>query len=650
MPRPSEGVRCSTTPSIEAGLDELDEVVVGDPLQLDHRDPARYSAVRSDQAAVIEPAEPVLQAVIAAPGAKKTADQAATVEDAGEEKVVVSASSVPSTSTKAAAGGIVEDRPARSDSASAPPGRFRHPRPRRVGQRFGRGLASAASAITRTIGSVLLGADVHPAVGPVEPESVAAVGRGLGVRRRDPVPERSSALGHRRPGSEGMVLDHREIAAARRPAATAARPVAASRSSTRAMATKLSRTNPTRGSITPPFPSPPRTAALGPHPLDDVDLADRSAVDRAAERRGELFGRPRGREVHDHGARRPGRADGGRPGRGSAPRRCSGPPRRRSPAGRRRGLGRTRPPRRSAGTIAAKAERLASVGSGGWSYRPSGTPPSTIGSHPSAPEQGRAHPAARRRGRRRGRPRNLRRRIASTSTMVSTRPGAPRRGLPGRGPGPGRPRAPSRTRGGSRRSSMARPAAGARTIPPGWKNFRPLYSGGLCEAEIWMPPAAPWSRTRRPIVGVAAGADHQGVAARRRHPGQRPRGRRPAPRPGRRARRRSAPARTAPRRPRRTRPPSPGRAHRRRPPAAPTRSRSASRPPMSPSPALGPARSPPRKDSRAEGPAPSRGWPPVGQLRGRRTRRPSRSSRRGRARPVTSPEARAGYRSRTSTA
>ena len=34
------------------------------------------------------------------------------------------------------------------------------------------------------------------------------------------------------------------------------------RSRTRAIATKESRTSPTRGSITPPFPSPPRTALL----------------------------------------------------------------------------------------------------------------------------------------------------------------------------------------------------------------------------------------------------------------------------------------------------------------------------------------------------------------------------------------------------
>ena len=55
------------------------------------------------------------------------------------------------------------------------------------------------------------------------------------------------------------------------------------------------------------------------------------------------------------------------------------------------------------------------------------------------------------------------------------------------------------------RSSIARPCAGLSTMPARWKNFSPLYLGGLCEAEIWMPPAAPSSRTSQPIVGVAVG-------------------------------------------------------------------------------------------------------------------------------------------------
>ena len=38
----------------------------------------------------------------------------------------------------------------------------------------------------------------------------------------------------------------------------------------------------------------------------------------------------------------------------------------------------------------------------------------------------------------------------------------------------------------------------------GWKNFSPLYWGGLWVAEIWIPPAAFRSRTRIPTVGVEA--------------------------------------------------------------------------------------------------------------------------------------------------
>ena len=40
------------------------------------------------------------------------------------------------------------------------------------------------------------------------------------------------------------------------------------------------------------------------------------------------------------------------------------------------------------------------------------------------------------------------------------------------------------------RSSICRPCDGLNTIPARWKNFNPLYLAGLCEAEIWMPPAA----------------------------------------------------------------------------------------------------------------------------------------------------------------
>ena len=53
------------------------------------------------------------------------------------------------------------------------------------------------------------------------------------------------------------------------------------------------------------------------------------------------------------------------------------------------------------------------------------------------------------------------------------------------------------------RSSSARPCDWLKTMPARWKNLSPLYLGGLCDAEIWMPPAAWSSRTRTPMVGVA---------------------------------------------------------------------------------------------------------------------------------------------------
>ena len=66
-----------------------------------------------------------------------------------------------------------------------------------------------------------------------------------------------------------------------------------------AIATKLSRTNPTRGSITPPLPFAAEHGLLGDHPLDDVDLAHGRPVDRAAAVARQYLGGHRRREV-DH--------------------------------------------------------------------------------------------------------------------------------------------------------------------------------------------------------------------------------------------------------------------------------------------------------------------------------------------------------------
>ena len=50
-----------------------------------------------------------------------------------------------------------------------------------------------------------------------------------------------------------------------------------------------SRTQPTRGSMTPPLPSPPMTAPTSRILLDDVRLADGRAVARHAELRGDVL-------------------------------------------------------------------------------------------------------------------------------------------------------------------------------------------------------------------------------------------------------------------------------------------------------------------------------------------------------------------------
>ena len=378
-------------------------------------------------------------------------------------------------------------------------------------------------------------------------------------------------------------------------------PVAASRSSTRAMPTKLSRTNPTRGSITPPFPSPPRTRRLGPHPLDDVDLADRRAVDGQPHPLGHRLGHARGREVHDHrplDLREPVR---GRPGPGSVPRRCNGPSRRRSPAGRRRGPARTRPPRRRpARSPRRPAGSPRSARADGRNGRPG--LPRTIGVHPSAASKAepRRPPAPWQASRTTA---NLRRRIASTSTIVEHPPQVPGVGVGHVADPPERiPRGPA---------ELATLEPGQH-VAPGARGRGPSPPAGRISARCTRAGCAtPRSARPRPRRGRAQPTHRrrgrrpgeQRIAPRGRDPGQDGRGRTSAPSAGRRARRRSAPARSPPHTPPRTRPRPPGRAHRRPPPAAPRCSRSASRPRPPPRPSPAP---------RPEGPN-CRGRRPTGQ-------------------------------------
>ncbi len=70
-----------------------------------------------------------------------------------------------------------------------------------------------------------------------------------------------------------------------------------------AIPTNGSRTQPTRGSMTPPLPSPPMTASVVAHQLDHVRLAHRGAVALAAGRGGNVLAHSR----RGHVDRPPGR-------------------------------------------------------------------------------------------------------------------------------------------------------------------------------------------------------------------------------------------------------------------------------------------------------------------------------------------------------
>ena len=143
-------------PVIEPGPDVLDEVLVGDPLQLDDRDPGDVLQAVGDQPAVVEPAEPVLEAVVEGPEQERAADQAAALEDPGEQEGRRLGQQRPVHVDEGHRRGLAR-RSARSVSLivvaflgpARPSGRSGRP-----GSRAS--AASAASAITRTIGSVLL--------------------------------------------------------------------------------------------------------------------------------------------------------------------------------------------------------------------------------------------------------------------------------------------------------------------------------------------------------------------------------------------------------------------------------------------------------------------------------------------------------------
>ena len=172
----------------EPGPHVFHEVLVGDPLELDDRDSRDVTEADGDQPAVIEPAETMLQPVVQAPAGRTSGGSSRGDRGCGRRET---SSSAPAACrrrrrTRRRAGARMR---ARSGTAhGSPSGPALTIRPTCVGQlacqvRLG-GLGDHPDD---RLG--VAGADVHPAIVPVEPQSVAAVGPGVGARGRDPVPE-----------------------------------------------------------------------------------------------------------------------------------------------------------------------------------------------------------------------------------------------------------------------------------------------------------------------------------------------------------------------------------------------------------------------------------------------------------------------------
>ena len=203
-----------------------------------------------------------------------------------------------------------------------------------------------------------------------------------------------------------------------------------------------------------------------------------------------------------------------------------GQARRRSPGDRRRDLARSR--RRPDGRddrgelaeIGLSRFRRMIVSPVGRAPRTSASAPgssSRVASRPPAPWQASSddlEPAG-------GSPRDRRSRAAGEMARHrGRRPGGRAQGVP---------RRPSESR---RCQRSSRPApAGAEHHPPRWKNFRPLYCGGLCEAEIWIPPgparfadqpADGGRRRRAEQEGVVPGGRDRRLDRRREHRGRAP--------------------------------------------------------------------------------------------------------------------------------
>ena len=230
-----------------------------------------------DEPAVVEPAEPVLEPVVDGPEDERPLDQAAAAEDPGEE--------VGRRLRPAACRRRRRRRRRGASRRSArliapPPGG--HPAADLVGQGP---RPSRRRPPRRSPGRSAR--CCSPGRGPSGRASRAGARRGGRPRPRGrPRVIRSqraaTASGPARPGSGywSLTIANRGSASTSRESGS---PVAASRSSTRAIADEAVADEPDPGVDHPAVPLAAEHGRLGPHPLDDVDLADRRPVDRAAE-------------------------------------------------------------------------------------------------------------------------------------------------------------------------------------------------------------------------------------------------------------------------------------------------------------------------------------------------------------------------------
>ena len=236
-----------------------------------------------DQPPVVEPAEPMLKPVIEGPEEERAADQAAAIEDAGEEERR-GLGQQRAVDVDERDGGRRSKRGHSDGLIAWPSGASLTHRPIRAESSPGLGrLGRLGDHPDDRLG--VAGPDVHPAVVPVEPEAVATIGRASGkaaaIRSQRPRhADLPPAVPIRGDGYWSLTIaEPRQV----RNQARKRHPVAASRSRTSAIADEtVADDNRPAGRSRRRCPRRPARRLFGDHPLDDVDLAHGRAEDRTA--------------------------------------------------------------------------------------------------------------------------------------------------------------------------------------------------------------------------------------------------------------------------------------------------------------------------------------------------------------------------------